>query len=76
MKSLIVSIVFIVATSLYVPAALADDSDSESDSDSGGVNLLIPAGAGSQAPVSLPEPGTIGLMGMGLVGIAWLRRRK
>ena len=66
MKLILVGLFFLLATSLYVPSAFGNDSDS-ADSDSG---------SDSSQPISLPEPATLGLMAIGLLGTAWIRRRK
>lgn len=41
-----------------------------------GAELLSVSNTFTQAPVQIPEPGTLGLMGLALTGLAFLRRRR
>lgn len=51
--------------------AIADAGDSALDS-----AIFIKAGSFSDEPVDIPEPGTLALLGLGLVGMGLARRRK
>jgi PEP-CTERM motif len=37
---------------------------------------LAATASGAEVSVAVPEPGTLGLAGLGLAGLAWLRRRR
>ena len=62
-----VAAVFIVSLLLGTSGIVraSDDSDYDSDYDSD-----------TSTTVSLPEPGTLSLLAIGLAGAAWLGRRK